>query len=548
MKFPGSSSAAPLILLGTASVRPASSFLPFRPGFFVRAVAPSSSPPSSASPVGPRRSSYDPNGYDPNNGYDYVDYGDGYGDYGEYGGAANGSNGEYGGAGANANNGDAALSSLSVSELKRLLSERGVDFRDCIEKRDLVERLASSAPPAGPPRGGYYYDENESADSYYYGGPALTEDENRVVETFKRASPSVAYITTTTSVRPSLRSFSLGAPTEVPSGAGSGFLWDDRGHVVTNCHVVAAGSGRNGAMPSKVKVKLEGMEEATDAVVVGVEPDKDLAVLRIDTKDLPRPIDVGTSNDLQVGQKVLAVGNPFGLDYTLTTGVVSALGRDVQGFGGRPIKGCIQTDAAINPGNSGGPLMDSRGRLIGVNTAIYSPGGVGGNVGIGFAIPVDVVRRVVNQIIRYGKVVRPTMGINVADDRVLRSIEAQLRRKLNGVLVVEVLPGSPAERAGLEASAMRGDGTIVLGDLITHVDGSPVGQVEDLLSAIEEKKAGEYVTLKVMRGCDPSSIEMVNVGLESRDSVRGASEGAGKRRGSRERTSTVGRGSFLPWQ
>jgi len=197
------------------------------------------------------------------------------------------------------------------------------------------------------------------------------------------------------------------------------------------------------------------------ATIVGYEPEKDLAVLKIVARNLPSPIAIGSSNDLQVGQNVLAIGNPFGLDYTLTTGVVSALGRDVDGIGGRPIKGCIQSDAAINPGNSGGPLLDSRGRLIGVNMAIYSPSGA--SAGIGFSIPVDTVRRVVNQIIRFGKVVRPSMGVNVAEDRVVRSIEMQLRKELNGVLVVEVLPKSPAEKAGIKATALRSDGTIELG-------------------------------------------------------------------------------------
>merc|ERR1712174_174009 len=230
-----------------------------------------------------------------------------------------------------------------------------------------------------------------------------------------------------------------------------------------------------------VMVKLANMAEAMEAKVVGVEPEKDLAVLRIVQKKLgllPRPIDVGTSNDLQVGQSVMAIGNPFGLDDTLTTGVVSAVGRDVDGIGGRPIKGCIQSDAAINPGNSGGPLLDSSGRLIGVNTAIFSPGGghFAGNVGIGFAIPVDTVRRVVNQIIRYGKVVRPTLGLSVVTDRIVGSIESSLGRKLEGVLVAEVSPGSPALQSGIEPSQLGSDGTIVLGDLIAAVDGEIVRQ------------------------------------------------------------------------
>jgi S1-C subfamily serine protease len=214
----------------------------------------------------------------------------------------------------NNSNGSNGLSSLSVSELKRLLSERGVDFRDCLEKRDLVERLQDSPPVSS----------TTSNDR-------LTESENRLIQTFKRVSPSVAYIQTTVQ---SSRGFSL-SPTEVPAGTGSGLLWDNRGHVVTNYHVIAAARG------GVVKVKLQGMAKARDAKVVGVEPDKDLAVLKlVDTTNLPSPIDVGTSMDLQVGQSVLAIGNPFGLDDTLTKGIISALGRDVNG-----IRGCIQTDA-----------------------------------------------------------------------------------------------------------------------------------------------------------------------------------------------------------
>lgn len=386
----------------------------------------------------------------------------------------------------------AGFTSLSVTELKRLLAERGVDFRDCLEKRDLVERLESS------------FATDRRAPVY----ASLTADEDRRIETFKRVSPSVAYITT--SVRATQRGFSLPG-IDIPVGTGSGFLWDRNGHVVTNYHVIAP----TGNVPRTVKVKLSSMAEACDARVVGFEPDKDLAVLKIHPSNLPIPMEIGTSNDLQVGQTVLAIGNPFGLDLTLTTGVVSATGREVQGFGGRKIKGCVQTDAAINPGNSGGPLLDSRGRLIGVNTAIYSPTG-GGNIGIGFAIPVDVVRRVVNQIIRYGRVVRPTIGIHVADDRVTRSIGSQLRRNLDGVLIAEVLPNTPAAAAGLEATTMRGDGSVRLGDLIVEVNGQAVKQVEDLLAEIEEQKVGDAASLKILKACDPRRKVEIKIRLAER--------------------------------
>jgi len=214
----------------------------------------------------------------------------------------------------------------------------------------------------------------------------------------------------------------------------------------------------------------------------------------------------------------MAIGNPFGLDNTLTTGVVSATGRDVDGVGGRPIKGCIQTDAAINPGNSGGPLLDSSGRLIGVNTAIYTGGNGNGNVGIGFAIPVDTVRRVVNQIIKFGKVVRPTLGINVVEDRIVKVIGMQLKRNLEGALVADVIPGSPASAANLKATTMTGDGSITLGDLITHVDGEAVKQNEDLLSLVEEKQSGDKVRLTVLRN-GATRLEYIDVRLVPRDEV-----------------------------
>ena len=247
--------------------------------------------------------------------------------------------------------------------------------------------------------------------------------------------------------------------------------------------------------------------------MVGVEEDKDIAVLKVDQTRLPQqlqPLEIGTSSDLCVGQMVMAIGNPFGLDYTLTTGVVSALGREVAGAGGRPIQGCVQTDAAINPGNSGGPLLDSSGRLIGVNTAIFSPGNVG-NVGIGFAIPVDTVRRVVNQIIRYGPGARPTLGINVIDDQVRKQLARNLRRRLDGALIVEVVSGSPAEAAGLQPTSRGPKGGLVFGDMITAVGNTPVRQNEDLLCAVEEVPPGEMLELTVMRGLDPNNVGKVLV-------------------------------------
>jgi S1-C subfamily serine protease len=283
---------------------------------------------------------------------------------------------------------------------------------------------------------------------------------------------------------------------------------------VTNYHVIASATKSKNPV---IKVKLQGMDPQS-ATIVGYEPEKDLAVLRISSRNLPSPIEVGSSHDLVVGQSVLAIGNPFGLDYTLTTGVVSALGREVDGVGGRPIKGCVQTDAAINPGNSGGPLLDSRGRLIGVNMAIFSTSGT--SSGVGFSIPVDTVRRIVNQLIRYGKVVKPTIGVNVADDRVLRSIEMQLKRELAGVLVVEVVQGSPADHAGMKASTLRSDSSIVLGDLIVEINGEKIICVEDLLTAIEARAEGETVNVTLWRQCDKRLAETVRVKLTSSDKLK----------------------------
>jgi len=233
-------------------------------------------------------------------------------------------------------------------------------------------------------------------------------------------------------------------------------------------------------------------------------------------------VKLASSTGLKVGQSVLAIGAPFGLDHTLTQGIVSALGRDIDGAGGRPIRDCIQTDAAINPGNSGGPLLDSRGKLIGVNTAIYAPGG-GGNVGIGFAIPVDTVRRVVNQIIRGQG--RATLGVNVINDALRGQYAKNLRRRLDGALVHGVLADSPAERAGLRPTRRGRSGEVELGDLIVAVDGTPIRQNEDLLCAVEEAELGDVLELTVMRGCDPARVERIRIMPASR--TRKALHGGG---------------------
>ena len=337
--------------------------------------------------------------------------------------------------------------------------------RDCLEKGDLIEKLLTSSPSA-------------SAGRVASSASGLTEDESRTVSTFKRASPAVAFITTSQLAVESPLNFKA---MEVPAGSGTGFVWDEAGHVVTNYHVIA---GRGGGAPPRVKVRLQGYAEAFDAVVKGVEPDKDIAVLKIESGSLPAPVAVGTSSDLAVGQTVLAIGNPFGLDYTLTTGVVSALGRDVDGAGGRPIKGCIQTDAAINPGNSGGPLLDSRGRLIGVNTAIYSPSGA--SAGIGFAIPVATLKNIIPQLQKYGRLYRPVLGIETLSD------SWASRLKIKGVVLFAVKPGLPAAKAGMIGVREDIRGNIHLGDVIIAIDGEPVEEAHHLgpLAAIEPSALG----------------------------------------------------------
>ena len=275
------------------------------------------------------------------------------------------------------------IESYSVSELKRALDMRGIDHRDALEKAELLQRLRQDMS-----------DEENMGVIAQSRTDELLPSERSVVALFERCSPSVAFIQTTEAVQvKGDQQLSLNATEERPAGTGTGFVWDEQGHVVTNFHVIKDAINRGRAM-----VTLTGGTETHAATLVGMEPDKDVAVLKVDAppEDL-KPISVGSSADLLVGQTVIAIGNPFGLDSTLTTGVVSALGREVMGVNDRPISGCIQTDASINPGNSGGPLLDSSGRLIGVNTAIFSPSGA--SVGIGFAIPVDTVRRIVNQVI-----------------------------------------------------------------------------------------------------------------------------------------------------
>lgn len=316
----------------------------------------------------------------------------------------------------------------------------------------------------------------------------LAADEAATIELFRAVSPSVVHITNV-GVRRSRLSMNV---MEIPQGTGSGFIWDDQGHVVTNYHVIE-NAGR-----AEVTFSDNSVYSGT---IVGVAPDKDLAVIKIDApRDKLRPIPVGTSSNLQVGQKVFAIGNPFGLDQTLTTGVISGLGREIRALTSRIIADVIQTDAPINPGNSGGPLLDSAGRLIGVNTAIYSPSGT--NAGIGFAVPVDTVNRIVPQLITHGRVVQPGLGITILADQYAASLG------LEGVLIKEVLDGTAAARAGLSGITPGPGGRWILGDVIVAMNGARVRSADDLYRELERHDIGDTMTLTVERGREQRDVKV----------------------------------------
>lgn len=301
----------------------------------------------------------------------------------------------------------------------------------------------------------------------------LSEAERTTIALFERVSPSVAHVFARSQRDP--RTLQGGG-----TQSGTGFIWDAAGHIVTNNHVV------ENAGPIAVRLASG---EIVEAEVVGAAPNYDLAVLRIGrVRSPPPPIAIGTSNDLKVGQFAYAIGNPFGLDQTLTTGVISALQRRLPTAEGREIADVIQTDASINPGNSGGPLLDSAGRLIGVNTAIFSPSGA--SAGIGFAIPVDVVNRIVPELIRRGSVPTPGIGIVAAPEAMAT------RLGLDGIVVVQVLPNSPAAKAGIRGvDPVTGE----VGDIIVAVNGKPVQRVSQLSAALEQVGIGRPVELTIVR-------------------------------------------------
>jgi protease Do-like 1, chloroplastic len=311
--------------------------------------------------------------------------------------------------------------------------------------------------------------------------------EDATIHLFEVSAPSVVYITTTAQQQ----DYWSRNIYEIPAGTGSGFIWDSKGHIVTNFHVI------QNAYRAKVTLS-DGT--AWDAEVVGVEPRKDLAVLRIKTDTPLRPLPIASSDDLKVGQSVFAIGNPFGLDQTLTTGVISALGREINSVTGVPIRDVIQTDAAINPGNSGGPLLDISGRLIGVNTAIISPSG--GYSGIGFSVPVNVVNWVVPDIIKYGEVRRPVLGVELIPQQ---SID---RLDIKGAMVLDVAPGSGAAKGGLRGTKRTSSGEMLLGDIIVEINGEPIKSNNDLLLTLEKFKPGDEVRMKVIRNDQPATVNV----------------------------------------
>lgn len=325
----------------------------------------------------------------------------------------------------------------------------------------------------------------------------LLPDERNSVEIFQKSAPKVVYVHRLATVVN--RSFEK---MNVPAGAGSGIIWDNQGHIVTNFHVI---KGADNLSVTIGKMTLP-------AKVLGAEPRKDIAVLQLKSPQLTQllkdyqPFEIAHTGDLLVGQKTLAIGNPFGLDHSLTTGVVSALGRQVPGIGGVTIRDMIQTDAPVNPGNSGGPLLDSSGKLIGLNTMIYSNSGA--SAGVGFAVPADDIKRIVDQIIQNGRVVLAGIGIL----RVEPGIAQRLGIK-KGILIAEVIPGTPAAKAGLKATHRNNWGEIVLGDVITAINGHPAEDYDSLYNLLTNVKVGEEITLTVVRNGNEMNFKMKTIDI-----------------------------------
>ena len=325
---------------------------------------------------------------------------------------------------------------------------------------------------------------------------ARLEAEQNVIDVFRAAAPATVFVAQKRLVRDwSMRAL------EVPAGSGTGFIWDTQGHVVTNYHVVDTGRSRG-----SYSVTLYS-QKTYDAVLLGGDPNKDIAVLKLVDCDEPlTPIRVLPANSsLEVGQTAIAIGNPFGLDHTLTTGVVSALGREVQGYGGVTIRDMIQTDASINPGNSGGPLLDSGAHLIGMNTMIFSKSG--SSAGIGFAVPVSTVRRIVPQIIDKGRAVHPGIGIEPLPDAYAARVG------IDGVIVIRAMPGGPAAKAGIRGLAQDRSGELLLGDVIVGINEHKVKNFDDLYNALDRFEVGQEVEVKLLRDGRPTSVRVPLIDL-----------------------------------
>lgn len=311
--------------------------------------------------------------------------------------------------------------------------------------------------------------------------PWLLEDEKNTINVFEKAADNVVFVGNSAL----MGSIFSNEVVEVPAGTGSGFVWDNKGHIVTNYHVIAKASS--------ITVTLKNGKKYS-AKVIGAEPRRDVALLKVaDAKDLPQGFTsfLGDSSQLVVGQKTIAIGNPFELSHTLTTGVVSALNRSFPSPVGITIRDMIQTDAAINPGNSGGPLMDSRGYLIGMNTAILSQSGA--SAGVGFAVPVNTIKRIVTQLINSGKITYAGLGVDFLPPRVSKAL------KIDGAIIDHVLPGSAAAKAGFIGTKPRPRSEKDLGDAITAVDGQAVKDIDDLYNIIEQKQVGDIVTVEYLR-------------------------------------------------
>jgi len=322
-------------------------------------------------------------------------------------------------------------------------------------------------------------------------GAQLTEDEKNTIDVVKKTKNSVVFVVNIQRVQ-DLFFFEQ----EVPRGSGSGFIWDDRGHIVTNFHVTEEGDKFSVSLPN---------QEQRQAKLIGYDPAKDIAVLKVDgdLKGL-QPVTAGTSKDLQVGQKVIAVGNPFGFDHTVTKGIVSALGRKILGAGGVSIQDMIQTDASINPGNSGGPLLNSSGELIGMNTMIISPSGA--SSGVGFAIPVDTIKKIVPEIIDHGKVIRPEIPVDFLSDEYAR------QARVEGAVILKVPRGGPAAAAGLRGIERDEWGRRYITDVITGIDELKIRSYDELYNALENRQIGDTVTLAVSRNGKERKVRIKLVG------------------------------------